>query len=257
LPGVKFSLKDAILLCFLLLGIETAAGILMLIFHVHFGLLYDIASLVIVILIARRLDKGEITRILSYKPVPVYVFFSLSIMFMGMEILRQEALNLWVMLLPIPQNYFGSGGSQNIVFVIISFALLPAFTEEIFFRGILLTRLRNNYSEKKAILLSALLFGMMHLNPWQLLGAFLSGLFFGWIYLRFKNIWLCMFMHFDNNILASFMNFPVKILPNQRSYELLVVHPLWFDILGLFLFLTGLGITAATAGTKVTDTAEG
>jgi membrane protease YdiL (CAAX protease family) len=168
-------------------------------------------------------------------------------MFMGMEILRQEALNLWIILIPIPKNYFGSGGSQNIALIIISSALFPAFTEEIFFRGILLTRLRNNYPEKKAILLSALLFGMMHLNPWQLLGAFLGGLFYGWIYLRFKNIWLCMFMHCYNNILASFMSFPAKILPNQKSYDLLVVHPLWFDILGLFLFLAGMGITAALA----------
>jgi hypothetical protein len=92
--AAKFSLKDAILLCFLLLGIEAAAGILMLIFHINFSLLYDVASLVIVILLAKRLGKNEMSRILSYKPVSVYVFFSLVIMFMGVKILSAEALNL-------------------------------------------------------------------------------------------------------------------------------------------------------------------
>jgi membrane protease YdiL (CAAX protease family) len=227
----------------LLLGVEGAAGILMLIFRMDFTLLYDAASLAIVILLARRLDKKEISRILSYKPVSVYVFFSLVVMFMGLEILRTEALNLWTMLIPIPEDYFGSGMPRNIFLAIVSNALFPAFTEEIFFRGVLLTRLRRSYPERKAILLSALLFGLMHINPWQFLGAFISGLFYGWIYLRFKNIWLCMFMHFYTNVLATLISFPVVMLPNRNSYNILVVHPPWLDILGACLFLAGLGIT--------------
>jgi membrane protease YdiL (CAAX protease family) len=187
------------------------------------------------------------SKILSYKPVSVYAFFSLVVMFMGLKILNSEALNLWTILIPIPDDYFGSGFPQNAFFVIVSTCLFPAFTEEIFFRGILLTRLRRNYPEKKAILLSALLFGLMHINPWQLLHAFIGGLFFGWIYLRFKNIWLCMFMHFYNNILASFLSFPVKMLPNRNSYNILVVQPLWLDILGACLFIAGLGITIMLA----------
>jgi membrane protease YdiL (CAAX protease family) len=251
-PPAKFSLKDAILLCFLLLGIQTTAGILMLIFRIDLGVLYDIASLVIVILLARRLGKNEMSRILSYKPVSVYVFFSLVVMFMGLKIISAEALNLWTMLIPIPDDFFGSGFPQNIFFIIASYCLFPAFTEEIFFRGILLARLRRNYSERKAIVLSALLFGLMHINPWQLLNAFIGGLFFGWIYLRFKNIWLCMFMHFYNNVLASFISFPVEILPNRNSYNIWVVHPRWLDILGVCLFLSGLGITVMLARAEKT-----
>jgi membrane protease YdiL (CAAX protease family) len=251
-PPAKFSLKDAVMLCLLLLGIKSAASILMLIFRVDFTLLYDAAFLVIVILLARSLDKNEVSRILSYKPVSVYLFFSLVVMFMGLEILRTEALNLWIMLIPIPEDYFGSG-TRGIFLAILSYAVFPAFTEELFFRGVLLTRLRRNYPERKAILLSALLFGLMHLNPWQFLGASLSGLFYGWIYLRFKNIWLCMFMHFYNNILATFLTFPEVILPNRNSYDIWVVHPLWFDILGLCLFLAGFGITIALTRLEKAD----
>jgi hypothetical protein len=52
-----------------------------------------------------------------------------------------------------------------------------------------------------------------------------------------------MFFHGYTNVLAYFMPFPVKYLENEHTYALLVTHPLWFDILGVLLFLGGLGLT--------------
>jgi membrane protease YdiL (CAAX protease family) len=130
-------------------------------------------------------------------------------------------------------------------------ALFPAFTEEVFFRGILLRRFCGVYSERKAILLSAVLFGLMHLNPWQAMYAFISGLFLGWVYRRFKTIWPCMLLHAYNNILASFIVYPVIVVPNRNSFTTLVHHPLWFVILGAFLFALGLAsliVADKTAG---------
>jgi hypothetical protein len=83
----------------------------------------------------------------------------------------------------------------------------------------------------------------MHLNPWQALIAFVSGLFLGWLYLEFRTLWLCIFIHAYNNILAFFVPFPVNYLPNTKTYAALVLHPLWFDILGVLLFAAGLALT--------------
>ena len=44
--------------------------------------------------------------------------------------------------------------------------------------------LLKNYSPYKAILISAIFFGAMHLNPWQAIPAFFGGLFIGWIYYK-------------------------------------------------------------------------
>jgi membrane protease YdiL (CAAX protease family) len=95
---------------------------------------------------------------------------------------------------------------------------------------------------------SALLFGAMHLNPWQALAAFISGLFYGWLYMRYRTIWMCMFFHGYTNVPASFMPFPVKYLENEHTHALLVMHPLWFDILGILLFLGGLGLIMVMSG---------
>jgi membrane protease YdiL (CAAX protease family) len=83
----------------------------------------------------------------------------------------------------------------------------------------------------------------MHLNPWQALLASVSGLFLGWIYMEFRSIWLCMFVHGYANILACFVAFPVRYLSNPRSYNVPAVHPLWLDILGAGLFVLGLGLS--------------
>jgi hypothetical protein len=48
-----------------------------------------------------------------------------------------------------------------------------------------------------------------------------------------------MFFHGYNNILAFFVPFPIEYLPNRRTYAVLVMHPLWFDVFGVALFIVG------------------
>ncbi|MDR0878336.1 MAG: CPBP family intramembrane metalloprotease [Treponema sp.] len=245
----KFTIKEAILLCFLLLGVRFVIELLLMLFHINAEIIYSMAFLGIVIGIVARSGKGELSRILLFKPVSMHIFLALVVMFLGFEIINSEITNIMAILIPIPDRIFGEDPS-NIFMIIICTAIFPAFTEEIFFRGILLKRLSAVYSKRKALIASALLFGMMHLNPWQFVHASISGLFYGWLYLQYGTIWLGMFMHFYNNILASFMVYPVKILPNERSYSMLVLHPLWFDIMGIMIFFIGLGLTIGIAKTQ-------
>ncbi|YBU89603.1 MAG: type II CAAX prenyl endopeptidase Rce1 family protein [Candidatus Walczuchella monophlebidarum] len=42
---------------------------------------------------------------------------------------------------------------------------------------------------------SALLFGIMHLNPWQIIIAFLFGILRGIIYIGTRSIFICIFLH--------------------------------------------------------------
>ena len=54
-------------------------------------------------------------------------------------------------------------------------ALVPGFCEEVFFRGYMQRRLLQAWSPWSAILVTSLLFGVLHLNPAQSLFAFLFG----------------------------------------------------------------------------------
>jgi membrane protease YdiL (CAAX protease family) len=123
---------------------------------------------------------------------------------------------------------------------ILSGAVFPALSEEILFRGIILNRLCVKYSERKAVVVSSLLFGLMHLNPWQFVNAAAGGIFYGWVYRRYRNLWLTIFLHCYYNVLVYFIPLPYRVLSGTGSGS--VMYPLWFDLLGVVLFGLGLGL---------------
>ena len=85
------------------------------------------------------------------------------------------------------------------VISIISTAVVPAICEEYLFRGAILTNLLP-YGKATAIFGSAILFGLMHQNPFQLLYTTLMGVVIGYVYVKTKSIWICMIIHFANNL---------------------------------------------------------
>lgn len=87
----------------------------------------------------------------------------------------------------------------------ITICILAPILEEILFRGILLRGLlQNGTSPIIAIVLSSVLFGAAHMNPWQFFGAGILGAIFGFIYFRTRALWICIFLHALNNT-VSFM----------------------------------------------------
>jgi membrane protease YdiL (CAAX protease family) len=66
----------------------------------------------------------------------------------------------------------------ELVFVVAAAALVPAFVEELFFRG-LLTRGFLGRSNLLALCVPSLMFGLFHLEPTQAAGAFVLGVGFG------------------------------------------------------------------------------
>lgn len=78
--------------------------------------------------------------------------------------------------------------------------LFAPLIEEMIFRGaVLRTLLRSMQSRWGAIAVSALLFALIHMNPAQMLGAFLAGLFLGWLFSRTGSILPGVVFHWVNN----------------------------------------------------------
>jgi membrane protease YdiL (CAAX protease family) len=84
----------------------------------------------------------------------------------------------------------------------ITIGICAPILEELIFRGIILRGLLNRYHPKKAIIWSAVIFGIAHLNPWQFIAAFSIGLFMGWVYYRTKSIFPGIFIHWFNNSIS-------------------------------------------------------
>jgi membrane protease YdiL (CAAX protease family) len=82
----------------------------------------------------------------------------------------------------------------------------PVF-EELIYRGIILEKLSKRYNMGVSIVVSAVIFGLIHANLHQGVNAFFIGLILGFIYIKTNSLLLCMFGHFANNFLGfiSFM----------------------------------------------------
>ena len=92
---------------------------------------------------------------------------------------------------------------------LILFAVLFApVLEEIIFRGIIMKGLLNKgLKPKSAIIISAVVFGIVHQNPWQFVGAVLLGSVLGLVYYKTKSLLLSILLHAFNNLVSSVLIF--------------------------------------------------
>lgn len=90
---------------------------------------------------------------------------------------------------------------HDILLSFLTMAVVPAFVEELFFRGLIQSNLRP-FGRRCAILGSALIFGVAHQNLEQMLYATVAGLVFGYIYEVTESIWCGILFHMFNNGLA-------------------------------------------------------
>jgi membrane protease YdiL (CAAX protease family) len=67
------------------------------------------------------------------------------------------------------------------------------------FRGVILRGFLRRYSRTFAILWSAALFGIAHLNLYQFMTAFAIGVVGGWLYERCRSLWPCILLHATYN----------------------------------------------------------
>ncbi|MEM8857138.1 MAG: type II CAAX endopeptidase family protein [Chloroflexota bacterium] len=90
---------------------------------------------------------------------------------------------------------------QMIVAGLMATLIVP-FYEEVFFRGVVHNGLANRLGMWGAIIVAAILFGLIHIFPIQIITAFLLGLVLGWLYEKSDNIWIPVLCHMVNNGIA-------------------------------------------------------
>ena len=130
----------------------------------------------------------------------------LSILFIGISVvLIMSYLNSFI----VPAFDSGNGSlfetdlerPYKTVLLFLTSAVAPAFAEEFMFRGMIYANLRP-YGRGVAILISALLFGLMHQNAGQLLYTTAAGIVLAVVYELTGSFWCCVLLHFFNNFYA-------------------------------------------------------
>lgn len=92
--------------------------------------------------------------------------------------------------------------SDQGLLMFIALVIAAPILEELIFRGIMLDGLLRIYSPTKAVIVSSLLFGLIHLNPAQFVGGVLVGGFMGWVYVHTRSVLATILIHASFNLTA-------------------------------------------------------
>ncbi|MBQ5362563.1 MAG: CPBP family intramembrane metalloprotease [Clostridia bacterium] len=114
--------------------------------------------------------------------------------------------------------------------------IIPAFCEELLFRGLVLGSLLP-YGKVVAIIGSSLLFAAMHQSWGQLLYTAVAGIFLGMLYAESRSVWPSVLVHLLYNLLSFVQVFVYARIPNEWAAGKAV--------LGINLAVIGAGVVCA------------
>jgi len=127
------------------------------------------------------------------------VFLGTQLVFNGMYALMEAGLNLMGYSAMSSMEMATSGSMTLSMFIYAG--IVGPIVEELIFRGLILRSLEG-YGRNLAIVVSSLLFGVMHGNIPQMVFAFLTGLILGYAASRYSIVW-CIILHIFNNLVLG------------------------------------------------------
>lgn len=140
------------------------------------------------------------------------------------------------------KTYLKAADIANLALNVFFIALVPAICEELFFRGIVqkfaYSFLRKSWA---AILVSGILFALLHFTVYEFVPIFLAGLLLAWVYQTTGSIWLNILLHFLNNGLQVVIAYFAVRSSELKKLDDNTVFAISISVLGLILL--GISLT--------------
>ncbi len=136
---------------------------------------------------------------------------------------------------------FAEPDAGRIFGLLLPFVIIAPLAEEIFFRGIILHEYLKRYSPKKAIWVSAILFTVFHLNPWQAVFALPLGIWYAAMTLSTGSTLPGMVSHAIVNFTAYYFLGNIVNFMGYSQEQIAAGQHYPFSVLALGVLLTTLG----------------
>jgi len=158
------------------------------------------------IVIWARQVNTKLTGLLRLRATSPAILLSTVPIALGLTILTDELDRLVQLLIPTPETFTRVGELFQIkdwgtaVLIIGVVVLAAPLVEELVFRGFLQQILEYRQRDiTRAVILSALVFTLVHFNPWWAIQIYILGLFMGYVAWRADTIWPSFLIHAGNN----------------------------------------------------------
>ena len=129
-----------------------------------------------------------------------------------------------------PNSALTADASEGLLLPLIAVlagAFLPGLIEEFALRGIILGALKK-FGYSFSIIVSAVLFGIMHGTLSQMPFAFIMGLYLGFVTIRTGSLWPAVVIHIINNLFAFLLE-SVSSVANAKS--MVIINLLYFVVM--------------------------
>lgn len=188
------------------------------------------------LLLGRRLNGKEFGRYALFVfPLVAVALGSIYILYLPLSYVFPEFVQ-WLLIEPSSIEFWTKGEgyiAANIVnFIVV--VLFGPVVEELFFRGLLLTRWSLKWSVPTAIAASSLIFGFLHAD---IIGAVFFGYVMSIIYIRSQSLYAPIAIHIFNNALVWFLVAGDALLKgSEQKYTLADFRSEWWiGALGLVI----------------------
>lgn len=203
-----------------------------------------LATFLVVALHRENESKTEFLRLQWDEKTPLYLLLGAVLM----VVIQPTVMFLGYLnsLLPVPEVFSEFQQSQYQMFEdfltsdgvmwfgLFHIALVPAFAEEILFRGYVLRAFEKSWGIVTAVIVSSLVFGLFHLQLNNLLPLMTLGGVMGLVTWLSGSLWPAMLAHFINNGSAVIM---ANFYPDQAFAEMTLdtMPPVWMLLVSIVL----------------------
>ncbi len=202
----------------------------------------ELLIILLPIFLILRISKSDIKKTLRLNQTNPLNFILIILLAFPILVLVGLLMQMINIIFPIPESYMellkNLIQDQDItvwksLFVI---ALLPGICEEIFFRGYIINVFRKQ-GIWKSIIITAVLFGIFHLDPFRMVPVTLLGIWMGYLLFKTNSILIPIFAHFANNSLALIIG---RFADKTPFFEKILKDgefPYWWGIPAILIFL--------------------
>ncbi len=166
------------------------------------SLVYYIIMVIIALAFCRK-EGIRLGSAFGFRRVRLLTLLTTVVIYIGMHQVSHLVSSLTNLLFPSFLEMAGKqllGGGFWVSFVGV--ALIPAFFEEFVVRGSMVSSYMRTGRLRASVLLTALLFGLMHINATQFFYSIIMGIVLALLFVLTDSIWPGILFHFLNNAMA-------------------------------------------------------
>lgn len=127
--------------------------------------------------------------------------------------------------------------NNNLFYAIFAVAVVPAFVEELIFRGFLQKTFETVFNYKIAIVLTSIIFAFVHFSIVNFVSLFVLSIILGFVVYYTNSIFTTIIIHFLVNFTTIMLNYYFGRLPDAINFNFLGANIFIFLIALILIFL--------------------